>query len=80
MAHRSVRLRLTLAVGAARQGWEVPAGLTAVHRYANLMEARDSWKNTYYSPELVSAWGGCKSPRVLQRSGCKGWVQGPGAR
>ncbi|GAB4816790.1 hypothetical protein N2152v2_003836 [Parachlorella kessleri] len=35
------------------KNWEIPADLTAVHRYINLWFARDSWKNTQYSEDLV---------------------------
>jgi hypothetical protein len=37
------------------QNWEIPADLTAVYRYMNLMFARDSWKHTHYSEDLVIA-------------------------
>jgi glutathione dehydrogenase/transferase len=31
----------------------LPANLTAVKAYLEAMESRESWKNTYYAPELV---------------------------
>lgn len=39
--------------GLPPQNWEIPADLTALHRYLNLIMARDSWKNTYYGEDLV---------------------------
>lgn len=35
------------------RGWEIPSTLTAVSKYMDDFMSRDSWKNTYYSPELV---------------------------
>ena len=35
------------------RGWEMPASLTAVAKYMDDFMSRESWKNTYYSPELV---------------------------
>lgn len=37
------------------KGWEIPADLSAVYRYLNLIKARPSWKNTLYSEEAVVA-------------------------
>lgn len=35
------------------QNWDMPSNLTAIQTYMDTFMARDSWKNTYYSPELV---------------------------
>lgn len=35
------------------QDWEIPSHLTALKKYMDAFMERDSWKNTYYSPELV---------------------------
>lgn len=35
------------------KGWEMPASLSAVAAYMDAFMARDSWKATHYSPELV---------------------------
>lgn len=35
------------------QDWEMPSHLTALKKYMDTFMERDSWKNTYYSPELV---------------------------
>ena len=35
------------------RGWEIPAEFTSVLKYMDDFMSRDSWKNTYYSPELV---------------------------
>lgn len=37
----------------ALQGWEMPSSLSAVASYMDAFMARDSWKATHYSPELV---------------------------
>lgn len=37
------------------RGWHMPAELTAVQRYMDTFMGRDSWKHTYYAPELVIA-------------------------
>lgn len=34
-------------------GWEMPAKYTAIRKMMDTFMTRDSWKNTYYSPELV---------------------------
>lgn len=36
-------------------GWEVPAKFSAVLEYLDRIQQRDSWKNTYYAPEIVVA-------------------------
>lgn len=35
------------------QGFSFPEEWTAVAEYIKLWDSRDSWKNTYYSPELI---------------------------
>lgn len=35
------------------QGWEIPSNLTSLHAYIKRMQSRDSWKQTYYSPDKV---------------------------
>jgi hypothetical protein len=35
------------------QDWEVPAEFGSLKKYMETFMSRDSWKNTYYSPELV---------------------------
>lgn len=35
------------------RGWEMPARFESIRAYMDAFMARDSWKNTYYSPELV---------------------------
>eukprot|EP00204_Picochlorum_oklahomense_P004195 CAMPEP_0118799490 /NCGR_PEP_ID=MMETSP1161-20130426/1691_1 /TAXON_ID=249345 /ORGANISM="Picochlorum oklahomensis, Strain CCMP2329" /LENGTH=223 /DNA_ID=CAMNT_0006727199 /DNA_START=172 /DNA_END=843 /DNA_ORIENTATION=- len=35
------------------RNWDMPSNLTAVQTYMDTFMGRDSWKNTYYSPELV---------------------------
>ncbi|EFN57582.1 hypothetical protein CHLNCDRAFT_143262 [Chlorella variabilis] len=35
--------------------WEMPAELAALRQYMDTFMSRDSWKNTYYSPEMVIA-------------------------
>ena len=37
------------------RGWELPARFRAVRAYLDAFKARDSWKKTHYSPELVIA-------------------------
>lgn len=38
--------------------WELPTSLVAVRKYMDEFEKRESWKNTYYSPEMiVKGWG-----------------------
>lgn len=39
----------------AVQDWEMPAELAALRQYMDTFMSRDSWKNTYYSPEMVIA-------------------------
>ena len=35
------------------RGWKIPDKYTALKNYMDSYMARDAWKNTYYSPELV---------------------------
>ena len=35
------------------RGWSFPDKFTAVKAYMDAFMARDSWKNTYYAPEIV---------------------------
>lgn len=35
------------------RGWQLPEKYTAIRTYMDSFMQRDSWKNTYYSPELV---------------------------
>ena len=35
------------------RGWEMPEKYTAIKNYMDAYMARDSWKNTYYSSDLV---------------------------
>ncbi len=35
------------------RGWKIPSKYTALQKYMDSYMARDAWKNTYYSPELV---------------------------
>lgn len=37
------------------QGYQVPATYTKVLQYLERMQQRDSWKATYYAPEIVVA-------------------------
>ncbi|CAL5221318.1 g3490 [Coccomyxa viridis] len=37
------------------KGWEIPSNLTNLHEYITRMQSRDSWKQTYYSPDKVLA-------------------------
>ena len=43
------------------QGFEIPANLSALHKYLETIKSRQSWQNTQYSDELVL--GGWK-PKV----------------
>lgn len=35
------------------RNWSIPAKYEMIHKYMEAFMARDSWKNTYYSPDLV---------------------------
>jgi hypothetical protein len=37
------------------QGYTVPAKYSQVTQYLDRMQQRDSWKSTYYAPEVVVA-------------------------
>jgi hypothetical protein len=36
------------------QNWDLPRDLTAVHRFMEAIQKRESWKNTYYTEKYVS--------------------------
>ena len=50
---RATRAQAEGALLPPSQDWEMPAELTAVKRYMDTFMARDSWKHTVYSPEIV---------------------------
>ena len=47
--------RLQQATFHSVQGWQVPSKYSAVMDYLDRLMQRDSWKATYYAPEIVVA-------------------------